>query len=74
MIYPILTNSNVETFNLRILKSYRSSEDLLCLEMTDLWGEKYRKNYKTETECIADMEYINRYFSQQASGSFFDNF
>lgn len=62
MIYPVVTDAAVETFDLRVLKSYGSSEDLLSLEMTDLWGERYRKNYGNTSECLSDIEAIDNSF------------
>lgn len=62
MIYAVVTDDDVETFDLRALKSYGASEDPLSLEMTDLWGEKYRKNYGNTSECLSDIKTIDNRF------------
>lgn len=62
MIYPVVTDEPVETFDLRVLKRYGASEDCLSLEITDLWGERYRKNYGNTNECLSDIEAIDNRF------------
>jgi hypothetical protein len=52
----------VDTFDLSILKSFGPSQDNLSLEMMDLWGERYRKLYKSIDDCFYDCEKIAKRF------------